>query len=356
MTPAIAAGLVAAILGHETALQGQTSSHPYRINPNWNKPKAARLASRAGSRWIATARICGSLIAAARTAAPNPPRSDHPDRPGREVRDQLWQRADQLSAWFLHRPRRQRLGDRRRAGRRRARRSRLQERHGPSGLEVQSRWQTPDAPWRGRCVRGRRKALQRPDRRRRRPERRHLDHRRPWRPADRAEQREHVRVARRQQSAGQVLEGRQVPQGVGRRRRFRGRRPLQFNDPHDLAIDAEGRLYIADRGNQRIQVLDKEGNFITRWTQFGKPSAIAIDNKGNIYVADGMSDAHWNPGWDAASASATSRPAGSRRSSRTRDSGGRRHRIFGVDRRGRFSRAPAAGPGSSSTSSSGRSI
>jgi sugar lactone lactonase YvrE len=74
--------------------------------------------------------------------------------------------------------------------------------------------------------------------------------------------------------------------------------PLRFNDPHDIAIDAEGRLYIADRGNQRVQVLDKEGNFITRWSQFGKPSAIAIDDKGHIYVADGMSDAHWNPGWE----------------------------------------------------------
>jgi sugar lactone lactonase YvrE len=74
--------------------------------------------------------------------------------------------------------------------------------------------------------------------------------------------------------------------------------PLQFNDPHDIAIDGDGRLYIADRGNQRVQVLDKDGNFVTRWTQFGKPSAIAIDTKGNIYVADGMSDESWNPGWE----------------------------------------------------------
>jgi len=78
-----------------------------------------------------------------------------------------------------------------------------------------------------------------------------------------------------------------------------GNNPLQFNDPHDIALDpATGNMYIADRGNQRVQVVDKNGNFITRWTQFGKPSAIAIDNKGHIYVADGMSDAHWNPGWD----------------------------------------------------------
>jgi sugar lactone lactonase YvrE len=73
--------------------------------------------------------------------------------------------------------------------------------------------------------------------------------------------------------------------------------PLRFNDPHDITIDDDGRLYIADRGNQRVQVLDKEGNFITQWTQFGKPSAVIVAH-GNIYVADGMSDAHWNPGWE----------------------------------------------------------
>src|SRR6187397_502959 len=43
-----------------------------------------------------------------------------------------------------------------------------------------------------------------------------------------------------------------------------GSLPLQFNDPHGIAIDSDDRLYIADRGNQRVQILDKEGNFITR--------------------------------------------------------------------------------------------
>ena len=73
--------------------------------------------------------------------------------------------------------------------------------------------------------------------------------------------------------------------------------PLRFNDPHDIGIDTEGRLYIADRGNMRVQVLDKEGNFINQWTQFGKPSAVIIAHN-NIYVADGMSNDHWNPGWE----------------------------------------------------------
>jgi DNA-binding beta-propeller fold protein YncE len=74
--------------------------------------------------------------------------------------------------------------------------------------------------------------------------------------------------------------------------------PLRFNDPHGIAIDSQGRIYIADRGNLRVQVLDKDGNFITQWTQFGKPSAIVIDDHDNIYVADGMSNPHWNPGWE----------------------------------------------------------
>jgi DNA-binding beta-propeller fold protein YncE len=78
-----------------------------------------------------------------------------------------------------------------------------------------------------------------------------------------------------------------------------GSLPMQFNDPHDIELDpATGNMYIADRGNQRVQVIDRHGNFITRWTQFGKPSAIAIDNKGHIYVADGMSNDRWNPGWE----------------------------------------------------------
>ena len=74
--------------------------------------------------------------------------------------------------------------------------------------------------------------------------------------------------------------------------------PMHFNDPHSITRDAAGNIYVADRGNLRVQVIDREGNFVTQWTQFGKPSAIAIDARNNIYVADGMSDAHWNPGWE----------------------------------------------------------
>src|SRR5438105_10158491 len=40
-----------------------------------------------------------------------------------------------------------------------------------------------------------------------------------------------------------------------------GNKPSQFNTPHSIAADAKGNIYVADRGNRRIQVFDGEGNF-----------------------------------------------------------------------------------------------
>jgi len=42
--------------------------------------------------------------------------------------------------------------------------------------------------------------------------------------------------------------------------------PGQFNTPHSIAVDAEGRIYVADRGNRRIQVFDGEGTFLRQIT------------------------------------------------------------------------------------------
>jgi sugar lactone lactonase YvrE len=75
------------------------------------------------------------------------------------------------------------------------------------------------------------------------------------------------------------------------------REVARFNDPHDLKMDSEGRLFVADRGNNRIQIFDSEGELLSIWTQFGRPSGIWIDAQDRIYVADGMSGDQWNPGW-----------------------------------------------------------
>ena len=46
----------------------------------------------------------------------------------------------------------------------------------------------------------------------------------------------------------------------------RGNAPGQFNTPHSIATDAKGNVYVADRGNRRIQVFDGEGNFLRQMT------------------------------------------------------------------------------------------
>jgi DNA-binding beta-propeller fold protein YncE len=75
------------------------------------------------------------------------------------------------------------------------------------------------------------------------------------------------------------------------------RESSRFNDPHDLKMDSQGRVFVADRGNNRIQIFSQDGQLLDIWTQFGRPSGIFIDQEDTIYVADGMSGEQWNRGW-----------------------------------------------------------
>jgi DNA-binding beta-propeller fold protein YncE len=66
----------------------------------------------------------------------------------------------------------------------------------------------------------------------------------------------------------------------------KGTDPGQFNVPHSIAIDSTGRVYVADRSNNRIQIFDQTGKFLNQWTNFGTPWGLFI--KGDlIYVVDG---------------------------------------------------------------------
>jgi sugar lactone lactonase YvrE len=75
-----------------------------------------------------------------------------------------------------------------------------------------------------------------------------------------------------------------------------GSGPGQFNIPHSLAIDSQGRLFVADRGNVRIQIFDQEGKFIDEWYQFSRLSGIYIDRNDMVYGADSESSPTSNPG------------------------------------------------------------
>jgi peptidylamidoglycolate lyase len=70
-----------------------------------------------------------------------------------------------------------------------------------------------------------------------------------------------------------------------------GKGPGEFNIPHGVAIDANGRVYVIDRSNSRIQVFDPNGSFIEEWPGF--PFALDIHvTKDNHYlwVSDGYND------------------------------------------------------------------
>jgi len=69
----------------------------------------------------------------------------------------------------------------------------------------------------------------------------------------------------------------------------KGSAPGEFDGPHTLAMDSRGRLFVGDRGNNRIQIFDQDGNFIAQWTQFSRPSGVYIDKNDVIYVADSES-------------------------------------------------------------------
>jgi len=64
----------------------------------------------------------------------------------------------------------------------------------------------------------------------------------------------------------------------------------QLNIPHALAMDSRGRLFVGDRGNNRIVIFDQDGKQLEVWRQFSRPSGIAIDKQDNIYVADSESE------------------------------------------------------------------
>lgn len=77
----------------------------------------------------------------------------------------------------------------------------------------------------------------------------------------------------------------------------KGSGPGEFDTPHSLAIDSQGRLFVADVRNNRIQIFDPAGRFLDEWKQFGMPGGLFIDKNDVLYVADSLSSPQTNPGW-----------------------------------------------------------
>ena len=69
----------------------------------------------------------------------------------------------------------------------------------------------------------------------------------------------------------------------------KGTGPGEFWGPHGVAFDSQGRLFVADRSNNRIQIFDKDWKFIDDWRQFGRPSNVYILKDDTIFVSDSES-------------------------------------------------------------------
>jgi sugar lactone lactonase YvrE len=70
----------------------------------------------------------------------------------------------------------------------------------------------------------------------------------------------------------------------------KGSDPGQFNLPHSIDVDANRRVYVADRSNSRIQIFDENGKYIDQWPNIRSPFHIMITADQHLWVADGATN------------------------------------------------------------------
>jgi hypothetical protein len=76
-----------------------------------------------------------------------------------------------------------------------------------------------------------------------------------------------------------------------------GVRHGEFRTPHALDIDSQGRLWVADRGNHRLEIFDQEGNYLESRYMFSRVSGIFITPDDMIYAIDSESSPTNHVGW-----------------------------------------------------------
>jgi len=74
-----------------------------------------------------------------------------------------------------------------------------------------------------------------------------------------------------------------------------GSRPGQFSLVHAIALDSQGKLYVADRNNVRVQVFNQDGKLLDVWSDVITPWGFAVGKQDEIWVC-GSSPMPW---WEA---------------------------------------------------------
>ena len=65
-----------------------------------------------------------------------------------------------------------------------------------------------------------------------------------------------------------------------------GKGPGQFHLPHGIAVAADGRVFVCDRENDRIQVFSPDGEYLAEWTDTQRPTHLVFDAQGHAYVSE----------------------------------------------------------------------
>lgn len=66
----------------------------------------------------------------------------------------------------------------------------------------------------------------------------------------------------------------------------KGDAPGQFNLPHDVWVHKDGRVFVSDRENHRIQIFDQDGMLLDTWTGFKQPCSVYIDPEERVYIPE----------------------------------------------------------------------
>ena len=62
--------------------------------------------------------------------------------------------------------------------------------------------------------------------------------------------------------------------------------PGEFHVPHGVWVHTDGRVFVADRENNRIQIFSPDGEFLSQWADMARPCDIYIDADDVVYVAE----------------------------------------------------------------------
>ena len=66
--------------------------------------------------------------------------------------------------------------------------------------------------------------------------------------------------------------------------------PGEFHLPHSILVDPDGKVYVCDRTNRRVQIFSADGEFLTMWSGMGGPNDIARDRDGVFYICEQEAD------------------------------------------------------------------